>query len=301
MVECVSCGRDAVSLSLCPGCWGDPRVPWAAVRRSNAERLRSGEVERLAVQLASPGEAASLAAALASGATLLAVGSFLAAGLPAVAVLLGLAVTRLRMRRERQLGPAVSCAHQPMLDSLAELASFRLGVPRPEVFVRAGDGPNAYTTGFWGDHQIILTTSLVELLRPAELLFVIGHELGHIRREHVTWLSLCSPPVQALRIPLLSLGLGLLFRDWQHRAEYAADRAGLLAARDVTAATLALVKIVQRSDVPEREVAEYTYSGGHEADVLDRLGEYTETHPLPGGRIRKLREFATELQGARIL
>ena len=116
----------------------------------------------------------------------------------------------------------------------------RLGVaPMPGLFL-AGDGPVAYTSGI-EEPFISLRWDLAERCSPAELEFILGHELGHIRLDHGLYFQLADWATYFVdRIPLigeyLAKGLAPRLYQWQRAAEFSADRAGLLVCQDVNAA-----------------------------------------------------------------
>jgi len=57
----------------------------------------------------------------------------------------------------------------------------------PKLYIQCGYEVNAYTSGV-EDPIIVLNSGCIDLLSYDELLYVIGHELGHIKREHVLYL-----------------------------------------------------------------------------------------------------------------
>jgi Zn-dependent protease with chaperone function len=53
---------------------------------------------------------------------------------------------------------------------------------QPDLYVRQSPTPNAYTLAINGKRPfIVVHTSLIELLTPAELQAVLAHELGHLK------------------------------------------------------------------------------------------------------------------------
>jgi hypothetical protein len=53
--------------------------------------------------------------------------------------------------------------------------------------------PNAYTFAMRGEQPfVVIHTSLLELLTPAETQAVIAHELGHLKCEHSVYLTLAN-------------------------------------------------------------------------------------------------------------
>ncbi len=79
-----------------------------------------------------------------------------------------------------------------------------LGVhPVPEAYLIHADGVfNALATRFLGRNFVVLYSDVVDALieRPESLNFYIGHELGHIRRQHLLWSPWLWP---ATILPLL--------------------------------------------------------------------------------------------------
>ena len=85
----------------------------------------------------------------------------------------------------------VSPAHFPGLYDMYRGVVERLGVhPVPPLYVRGGP-LNAWTTGV-EEPFIVLTSAMVNITTPAELEYVIGHELGHIRCQHVLYNTLAN-------------------------------------------------------------------------------------------------------------
>ena len=112
-----------------------------------------------------------------------------------------------------------------------------LDVEEPELYVTLDPVPNAYTFG----HKkpfIVLTSGLVDLLGDEELLFVIGHELGHIKSGHVLYTILARNIATIIAAigqasfvigALLSQRLVVALHDWYRKAELTSDRAAAFA------------------------------------------------------------------------
>ncbi|MGH7334657.1 MAG: M48 family metalloprotease [Candidatus Rokuibacteriota bacterium] len=132
-----------------------------------------------------------------------------------------------------------------------------LDLPKiPEIYIQPGE-INAMTAGV--EHPIlVLSTTAVDALTPAELDFVIAHELGHIKSGHVLYYQIATfLPVIGDVIgqatfgigALLSAGLQIALLKWQRMSELTADRAGLLGGQDVSAAISAMMKL---AGLPQR-------------------------------------------------
>ncbi|MCP4607004.1 MAG: M48 family metalloprotease [Proteobacteria bacterium] len=122
--------------------------------------------------------------------------------------------------------------------------------PLPELYVENGF-VNASATGV--DNPILMLTSgAIGLLSYDELLFLIGHEVGHIKSQHILYHEMAKIiPFLGDMIGSMTLGIGgavatglqIALLNWQRKSEFTADRAGLLACQDVEAATRTMMKL----------------------------------------------------------
>lgn len=121
----------------------------------------------------------------------------------------------------------------------------------PELYIAAAGELNAFTSGVRAP-IVVLTSEAVDALTPEELLFVIGHELGHIKSAHVLYYQMAEfVPVFGEILGGVTLGLGELagaglqmaLLNWRRMSELSADRAGLLACQDANVALTALMKM----------------------------------------------------------
>lgn len=95
----------------------------------------------------------------------------------------------------------------------------RIGVATPpEIYLLRTDFFNALATKFLGRNFVVLFTDVVDALaeKPSAVDFYVGHELGHIHRNHLRWSGFLFP---ALLLPVL----GTAYRRAQ---EYTCDRYG---------------------------------------------------------------------------
>lgn len=121
----------------------------------------------------------------------------------------------------------------------------------PELYIRWSYDINAFTAGV-EDPIIVLNSGAIDLLSYEELLFIIGHEAGHIKSEHVLYsqmaqiLPLLGDVIGSATLgigSLVSTGLQMAILNWNRMSEFTADRAGLLTCQDVEMATSAMVKL----------------------------------------------------------
>lgn len=121
----------------------------------------------------------------------------------------------------------------------------------PQLFIEQGF-INAYTAGA-DQHIIVLSSASLGCLTDDELMFVLGHELGHIKCGHVFyyWMASSILPLLGNIIGNFTLGIGnlvsnsirLALLNWTRNAEFSADRAGLLTCQNYNSAITTLMKI----------------------------------------------------------
>ncbi len=165
----------------------------------------------------------------------------------------------------------------------------------PELYLRRGGNVLSDTCGV--DRPIVLlSTEAVQHLGPAELTFILGREIGHIKSAHVKYLDIgfilpvLSDILDAVTLGtggLLSTGLRMALLHWIRMAEFTADRAGLLACQDVLAATSVLAKI---SGLPEKYYADY--------NLDDFVTQAREFKGFDTGNYNKFLKYATLTLGA---
>jgi len=129
----------------------------------------------------------------------------------------------------------------PRLHKSLMWASRILEVEPPELYVNVDPVPNAYTYGHTRPFMV-LTSGLLDMLDDEERLFVVGHELGHIKCEHMLYTALAKNIAQIVSLlgqatfgigALLGQGLVIALNEWFRNAELTADRAGLLCVQDL--------------------------------------------------------------------
>lgn len=100
---------------------------------------------------------------------------------------------------------------------------------------------NALAFKLQNNISIVFTSALLENFSDEEILFVLGHELGHILFDHNRLLLLYNPTKSTTTfLPILA---EKKFLRWQKKAEISCDRTGLIACKNYKTAVQALLKI----------------------------------------------------------
>ncbi|MEM6591202.1 MAG: M48 family metallopeptidase, partial [Cyanobacteria bacterium P01_C01_bin.73] len=136
----------------------------------------------------------------------------------------------------------------PELHQLLVDACRVLDLETPQLYVKQHPMPNAYTFAMRGQRPfIVVHTSLIDLLTPAEIQAVIGHELGHLKCDHSVYLTLANViTLMASQIPFggaLVQNLQTQIMEWVRCAEFTCDRAALLVAQDSKVVASVLMKL----------------------------------------------------------
>lgn len=187
---------------------------------------------------------------------------------------------------------------------------------------------NAYVTGAGGTKRIVLWDTILARLPPRELLFVVGHELGHFVLRHTLAIILVAtltallalyvvhrlaggvlarhgrrPGVHRLddvaSLPLLLLLGGLVsfvlspaVLAFSRHLEHEADRFGLELTRDNRGAALAFVQLQQQNLGVPRPGLLYTLWRGSHPSLAERIEFANRYRPwASGGRLRYGRRF----------
>ena len=146
----------------------------------------------------------------------------------------------------------ITSDNYPEIYNLLDEACLILNVKEiPPLYLVNDPNMQAYAIGA-SKPFIGITYALIERLEPAELLFVIAHELGHIKSGHVLYYNIATyfkPIVEVAS--QLSLGLAglagggfqIALNYGQRMSEFTSDRAGLLVCQDPKVCIRAMIKI----------------------------------------------------------
>lgn len=177
----------------------------------------------------------------------------------------------------------------------------------PQLYIKQHPVPNAYTFAIRGKRPfIVVHTALIELLEPAELQAVIGHELGHLKCDHGVYLTLAN--LLTLATSQLPFGAVLVqtwqsqIMEWVRCAEFTCDRAALLATQDARTVASVLMKLSGGSptlspqlnlDAFLEQAESYdTISENEIGEMLKRLKTDELSHPVPVLRAREISRWA---------
>ena len=208
---------------------------------------------------------------------------------------------------------AIQCGEDqfPELVRIVMSARDRLGCTfDPVVYFTSMPFSNAFTSG--SERAIVcFSTAILNQLTDAELLFVTGHELGHLMSEHAVarMLMVLLANGGLVMLPgiarLISLPIQMALMKWSRCSELTADRAGLLACRDVTVVLHAMMKMAGGNDPgvtsrTELSVAAFVSQAKElakreDSDQLDNLTAiyFTrgQTHPYVAWRVLELLDW----------
>lgn len=213
----------------------------------------------------------------------------------------------MNMSRSVRCGPR----QYPTLYGILQESCRVLDMPEPELYLANEAQANAFAGGVERPY-ITLYSGIVNNMTDEQLYYLIGHELGHIKAEHVLYFS-----VGSVLIPLLDLlgrrtlgtsdvatyAMILAFYEWMRQAEYSADRAGLLASQSIDEGLGGLLSMTAGFNryANEESVEAFMEQARayQDADPLDQIGKVLIfmmggkyfTHPMPVARAQDLERW----------
>src|SRR3954464_5924729 len=170
-------------------------------------------------------------------------------------------------------GIRVSRRQFPELMAMADEHSRRLGLDdTPDIFVlQSGGVLNAFATRFLGRNFVILYSDVLALATQKgekAVSFVLGHELGHVRRKHMTRRALLYP---AMMFPFLGSA-------YSRACEYTCD--GIGNALEPAGSVDGLLVLAAGRDLYNQVDPEvYAEQRQTERGFFVRLAEVLATHP----------------------
>ncbi len=201
------------------------------------------------------------------------------------------------LRLTRAMSPEVADVASDCTDMLGYRHPVEVYVVPEQVFnascFREDHGPTVLT----------LSSRLLEAFSPAELRFVIGHEMGHAALNHYGIPMPLTATLRELGIPFVGRDTALHLYAWCRWAEVSADRVGLLCARDPEAAASGFFKLA--SGMSSERVRPDLQAFARQVDALIAAPEAREdprddddtldsfsTHPYNPVRVRAVWAFS---------
>jgi Zn-dependent protease with chaperone function len=206
----------------------------------------------------------------------------------------------------------VSEKQLPHLHQLLIEACKILDLEPPQLYVQQNPTPNAYTFAMRGEKPfVVLHTSLIEMLTPAEIQAVIAHELGHLKCEHGVYLTMANILVLAANLlptwgTVLAQSLQDRMLQWVRCAEFSCDRAALLASQDPRVVMSVLMKLAGGSPTlaPLLNLDAFIEQAkAYDSVGTDSMGEMLQaaqtaqlSHPVPVIRAREIARWASSAE-----
>ena len=191
----------------------------------------------------------------------------------------------------------------------------------PSLFLQTTPQINAFAMGV-EDTYVVVTTGLIQLLDEDETVAIIGHELGHVKCEHmlyktmVNFMTIFGTALLERILPniaqVASLGIQLALLEWSRKAEFSCDRAALLATQDTDLVCRSLAKLAGWSDdrIEEFSLEEVKrqaedFEALDDTSMINKLVKLMvllqQTHPFPVLRVKEIGEWAASPQYQGIL
>ena len=143
----------------------------------------------------------------------------------------------------------VTSENYPKIYEYLQYACQILDLPKvPELYIEWGYSINAFTVGS-ENPIIVLNSGLIDLCDDDEIMFIIGHECGHIKSNHMLYhmmaqvINICIDSIPFGSIAAAPLQYALYY--WDRMSEFTADRAGLLCCQNKSAAIRAFMKMAE--------------------------------------------------------
>lgn len=136
----------------------------------------------------------------------------------------------------------------PALYRLYQTALRRLDIQEEyPLYAKSDFEFNAYAVG--GEPFVVVHSSILNNFQSDELLFVLGHELGHVKSGHVIYANMAESLRGLIaQIPVIgqeaAIGLYFALHSWYRMQECTADRAGVIAAGSVDAGIRGLGRLM---------------------------------------------------------
>jgi len=219
------------------------------------------------------------------------------------------------IRRTELLGSnlRVNERQLPSVYKMMRQACEVMEVDEPLLYVSSAPELNAFTT--CPDKPIVcIHGDLLDAMEHNEIMFVIGHELAHIKSQHIIYKMLGGILAENILNTVLStvpglatfsgaavIALNYAYFEWSRAAEFSCDRGGYLACQDFGASCKALMKLAGASKryINELNLKEFIAQARDFKDMdSSALGviqkvilSYGRSHPWSVSRVNELINF----------
>ncbi len=182
-------------------------------------------------------------------------------------------------------GVKVTPKQFPTVYRAAKKCADTLDIDVPDVFIVQEPTINALTFSSGKKGIIVLNSAAVDHFSPGELLFVLGHECGHIQNNHVLYHTMAR---------WVALPASFLLRRWLRFSEITADRAGMLCSGSLNDSLRALIKLALGAQklYKDIDVEEYLKQLEELKISYARLLEFFFFHPLLPKRVESIKLFS---------
>lgn len=157
----------------------------------------------------------------------------------------------------------------------------------PDLYIiQSGGFLNAFATRHSARHFVVVYSSMLESLGPnsAEMKFLLGHEIGHVRKNHLMKKLFLAP---ALFLPLIGAA-------YSRSCETTCDRHGALAANDLSAAMRAMMILAGGKEAgKEMDVEHFGEQNKRHRGFFVSWYELISGYPTLCRRVQDLRELET--------
>lgn len=225
----------------------------------------------------------------------------------------------------------VDAATEPVLYGIVQKLAQRGNLPMPKVYIVNSAVPNAFATGRNPEHAAVcVTTGIMNVLSPAEIEGVLGHELSHVKHGDILIGSVAaamagvismvarfgmffgggrrddrrSNPIIGLLVLLLAPMAAMIIQLAISRSrEYMADHSGGALCGNPDALADALEKLEGINK--QRTLPQATQATAHMFIVSPFSAQDAKTmfstHPSTEDRVKRLREEAQEMRNGQTI
>lgn len=195
----------------------------------------------------------------------------------------------------------ITARNDPRAWGLLSTTASRLSMNPPPVYVSSSASVNAFARGVMSP-IIVINQGLINIMDHDELVFTIGHEMGHVKLHHTPLHTLFGSGMVAVNwlvyLPMLLFRMFFLSGRMSRSMEHSADRAGLHACQNIEASVRCLLKLKKGTrHLDERLVADalaMRLTTEDRPGLGDDLQRLLSTHPDMARRVNRLVKYSRD-------